>query len=428
MTETVDQLIQARFDAAAARFDGRDWDDVLARARNGGPEARPRRLPMRGALAAAAVAALVAAAVGFGWPGTVVDFFSSPPAPQSVKNWFGAENVAAPRHMSPGAIPGQARKITTERFDANHLRGGHPTAHTLYVAPRKGGGFCYLWTNAGAGCLPSKGAPESTGPLGLNWYSGDTAVLVEGWVSTGGTRTVEARFADGTTATIPVTWVSAPVDAGFLIYPVPRAHQRRTDALRSIVALDASGNVLGKQSFPVTKPSDEEVMQTLPDGTKFMLPRSEEADRARKIVNFRSTNGHPIYLWVMPHRGGGICFLYNRGGGCMLPRFAARLPVFNGGIFGGAAPVLFFGQAKPRVATVELRYQDGGRERLAPVDGFVLTEITPSHYRRGTRLAVVVALDRGGKVIYRRRQQPDAYGVYPCRVPRKLGYGVRACP
>jgi hypothetical protein len=426
MTETIDQLIQTRFDAVANPLDARDWADVLARV--GDRATRPRRVPRRVVVLAAAVLALGVTAVGFGWPGTVIDFFSSPPAPAKVKNWFGAENVSAPSHMSPGAIPSQTRKITTERFDANSLHGDHPTVHTLYVAPRTGGGFCYLWTNAGAGCLPSKGAPKSMGPLGLDWYSGDYAVLVEGWVRTGETRTIEARFADGTKATVPVTWVSAPVNAGFLIYPVPREHQSRTDALKSIVALDADGKVIGKQSFPLTRPQDDEVMQTLPDGTRFMLPRSQDASRARKIISFRSTNGHPIYLWVMPHKGGGICFLYNRGGGCLLPRFESQMPVFNGGMGGGADPVLFFGQAKPRVAAVVLRYQNGESERLTPVEGFVLHEITPAHYKRGTRLVAVVALDRSGKPIYTERQSPQAWGVYPCAKPVDRGYGVKECP
>ena len=123
MTETIDQLIQARFDRIANPLDDRDWTDVLARARNGdslasrdsvGRKPRWRQMPPRVALVAAAVAlAAVVTAVAFGLPQTFINFFSSPPAPEHVKNWFGAENVEAPRGMNPRAIPGQARKITT---------------------------------------------------------------------------------------------------------------------------------------------------------------------------------------------------------------------------------------------------------------------------------------------------------------------------
>ena len=448
MTETIDQLIQARFEAVANPINDCDWDDVLARARNGdslasrravGRKPRWRQAPTRVALVAAAVAlAALVTAVAFGLPQTFINFFSSPPAPAHVKNWFGAENVEAPRGMNPRAIPGQARKITSATFDVNHINAGHPTLHTLYVAPRKGGGFCYLWTNADGGCLtakpPSKTrAMRAMGPLGISWfssgYSAGYPLFVDGWVRSGAAKTVEARFADGTTATIPVTWVSAPVNAGFLIYPVPPAHQTRATALSSVVALDANGNVIGKQSFPLTKPLDQDVRQTLPDGTKVSLERRAQAARARKVISFRTTTGSRAYVWVMPRTGGGDCYFFNRGFGCLEPRFAAQTPTLNGGLLGsGKPPLLFFLQAKPEVATIELRYQNGESERLTPTDGFVLTEITPAHYKLGTRLVAAVALNRGGKAIYTQRYQPKSVGVYPCQTPTNLGHGVKACP
>jgi hypothetical protein len=185
MTETIDQLIQARFDAVANPINDSDWADVLARSRNGQSFAswpstarasRLRQRPPGVALVAAAVAlAAAVTAVAFGWPQGLIEFFSSPPAPAKVKNWFAAENVEAPRGMNPRAIPGQARKITTATFDVNHTNADHPSVHTLYVAPRRGGGFCYLWTNADGGCLPTK-APSTTearraGPLAISWFS-----------------------------------------------------------------------------------------------------------------------------------------------------------------------------------------------------------------------------------------------------------------
>jgi hypothetical protein len=178
----------------------------------------------------------------------------------------------------------------------------------------------------------------------------------------------------------------------------------------------------------LTKLIDEDVMQTLPDGTRFSLPRSEYASRARKIISFRSTNKHRIYLWLMPHKGGGNCFLYNRGGGCNLPRFEAQMPTFQGGPSGGADPILFFGQAKPAVALIELRYQDGTSERLTPIDGFVLHEITPAHYKRGTRLVQAIAFDRNGKRLVTERYRPNEPAVYPCKKPINRGYGVKMCP
>jgi len=421
MTETIDRLIQTRFDAVANPGDDRDWNDVLARA-SVGHGSRLRRAPTRVALAAAfAILAVGATAVAFGWPQTLIDFFSSPPAPRNVKNFFGAQNVAAPG-MSPHAIPGEARKITAATFDADHVPPDHPTLHTLYVAPAKGGGFCFLWTDYSGGCAKAK----SGRPLGVDWLADDFTVLASGWVRTDDVATVEARFADGTTATIPVTWVSAPISAGFFVYPVPAAHLTRADALASVVALDAHGNAVGRQDFSLTKPLDEDVMQTLPDGRRFSLPKGWQAARARKVISFRTTKGSEAYVWLMPRTGGGSCYLFNRGQGCIAS--GPGIPPLNGGLNGGSDPLLYFAETKPDVATVELRYQNGGRERLTPVDGLVLAEITPAHYKQGTRLQTVIALDREGHALYRQPQDPRSVGVYPCQTPRNLGYGVRACP
>lgn len=442
MIETVDLLIQARFDVVANPVDDRDWNDVLTRL----GKARPivceppsgrtyrRWMPRRVALAAGVLALAVAATtVAFGWPQTFVDFLTSPAAPKNVKNFFGSFNVGAPQGMDPHAIPGQARKIMTARFDANSIGGNHPTLHTLYVAPRKGGGFCELWTKASGGCEPAR-APSTTaesraaGPLGVSWFGNDYPLVVVGTVRSGATKSVEARFGDRAIVTLPVTWVSAPIDAGFFAYNVPEKHRSRAGALRSLVALDANGKVIGWQSFPQTKPIDEDVPQTLPDGTKVSLPRRAEAAKARKIISFRATDGSKVYLWVMPRKGGGDCYVASQSLGCRIPRFVAGEPALTGGLAGGSSRILFFGQAKANVATVELRYQDGSSERLVPVDGFVLHEITPAHYRRGTRLVAAVAFDRNGKRLLTERFRPQEPAVYPCKKPVDRGYGVKMCP
>jgi hypothetical protein len=75
-----------------------------------------------------------------------------------------------------------------------------------------------------------------------------------GWVRSGATSTVEARFADGARAAIPVTWVSAPINAGFVAYPVPRSHWKRAHALTSVAALDADGRVIDMSLFLLPPP------------------------------------------------------------------------------------------------------------------------------------------------------------------------------
>lgn len=399
MTETIDQLIQARFDAVANPLDCADWHDVLARARHA--QSRPRT-PIRIALVAAVVAvAATVTAVALGLPQTVVDFFQAPPAPQSVKAFFNAHNAALPSGVDPMANLGQPRKIMTATFDAGHLPPSHPILHTLYVAPRTDGGFCFVWTTYGGSCAdpedPTKSRKDPAArPVGLTWLENDYAGVVDGWVR-GDAKTLEAHFADGTTASIPVTWVSAPIDAGFFAYVVPPSHLTRADALAAVVALDADGKVVSRQPFDLTKPLDEDVMQTLPDGRKIALPRRAQAARAHELFSFRAPKGR-AWLWAMPRTGGGICFLYGTGAGggfgCPSRYWLAHIPAINGSALNG----VYFAQVKPDVALVELHYRNGGTQRLKPIDGFAFHTLTP-----GSRLVAAIALNRGGKAIFRQQ-------------------------
>jgi len=88
-------------------------------------------------------------------------------------------------------------------------------------------------------------------------------------------------------------------------------------------------------------------------------------------------------------------------------------PAYAGSLERGLTRVLFFDQTEPEVATIELRYQNGERERLTPIDEFVLHEITPAHYRPGTRLVAAVALNRSGKAIGTQLFHPQDKGLYP---------------
>ena len=104
--------------------------------------------------------------------------------------WSAAGNVAVAPHSSHSASTVPVRTA----FDVDHLHGYHPTVHTLYVAPSKGGGFCYLWTNADGSCMPARAPSENkttraTGPLGLTWYTSVSGanypLFVNGWVRSG---------------------------------------------------------------------------------------------------------------------------------------------------------------------------------------------------------------------------------------------------
>jgi hypothetical protein len=168
------------------------------------------------------------------------------------------------------------------------------------------------------------------------------------------------------------------------------------------------------------------VVRTLPDGTKAYFPRGAGAEvaKARKIVSFRAPNRNWMYVWRVPLAIGGHCLITNGAMGIQVPPgicFIPRLYKYSSALHAGLEPLGtrfdFFALVRPVVATLELRYQDGKRDRLKPLDGFVLHEITPAHWKRGARLVAAVALNRNGKAISTQTQpfesQAQATHVYP---------------
>jgi hypothetical protein len=428
MNMVQDDLLAPRFAALANPLDDSDWTDV--RRRLGAPR---HRRPLLVAGLAAALAA-VAIAVAFGWPQSFINFLSAPPAPKKVKNSFGAQNVIAPPGMNPRAIPNQARRVMSARFDATGIHPGHGSVHILYVTPTRDGSFCYEWTRFTGSCAPSKKSERARpglrrlGPLGVTWLGNQTADIATGYVLAGKAKTLQAQFADGTTTTIPVAWVSAPINAGFFLYIVPANHRQRTTALLELTARDSAGRTVGRQLFPLSSPLDEQVPRVLPDGTRVSLSRRAELATAQKLISFRASNGSQVWLWAMKRRGGGRCYVFNQGSGCPPPHVLKTAPPFAGGLTIGTRRVLFFAQAEPRVTSIELHYQNGSIERVTPAKGFVLHEITSAHYALRARLTKAVALDASGKILQTQSFQPQSPGVYPCSKPIARGYGVKSCP
>lgn len=107
------------------------------------------------------------------------------------------------------AIPSRTRLVAS-----TDLRGDERSSPKLYVSPAKGGGVCFEWTGSTGKCVKL-----ASGLFSLAW---ETPRLVTGAVSSPLIRSVTIRFTDGTTARPVVSWVSAPVKAGFFRYHVPQ--------------------------------------------------------------------------------------------------------------------------------------------------------------------------------------------------------------
>jgi hypothetical protein len=184
----------------------------------------------------------------------VLPFWNQPAAPQPVKLEFSVLNTYAPAGMSPRADSANTREVMQAEF------GGK--THTLYVSPAKGGGYCELWTDASGGCNTA-GEPLTWGGVIAPPHDADqpaetvipqgemtaltqtgVALWITGDVMSARVDSVVIRFSDGSSVEPPLTWVSAPIAAGFFAYDVPNDEQSAADHVTEIDAYDANGNLV----------------------------------------------------------------------------------------------------------------------------------------------------------------------------------------
>ena len=80
--------------------------------------------------------------------------------------------------------------------------------------------------------------------------------------------------------------------------------------------------------------------------------------------------------------------------------------------------------------TVALRYEDGDRATLKPVDGFLYYAIPEPHYKPGHRLEQLIFLDAAGTARAFKGVRTDVKAVYPCSKEEQLdlGHNVHVCP
>ena len=394
MSDPADTYLRVRFEALAADASTSDWADVERRVAS----APTRR---RWLAAAAVIALLAAAAPAAGLHRGILDFFESEPAPRGVQVDFAQLDQGAPEGMAPGVIEGEARKVMTVR--------GSDGARVLWVAPTRAGGFCVTWTGAFGGC-----DRDGKMPLSVSWSSGDIrggiprpaedVRLLAGFVRSGHSETVEVRHADGSTAKPTITWVSAPIGAGFFYYE-PRAGKRR---ITSVVALDGDGNIVAEQRLDPTRTTGE--------------PPAEAILDQRTMVIETETAGGAARIWRAPTRYGGSCYWIELQGAP-----AYFMPCLPRGEFGGRMPSRFL--ATRETALLAARVPDGyslsaqlANGATSPLDsshdGFVLWEVPPTTDEPGQGLVALVLKDAAGKVENTFPVPGDSSP--PCLQPRRL--------
>jgi hypothetical protein len=385
-----------------------DWNEVVRRA---GPTRRRLTARRAGlyALAVGIVVYLAAPAFGLGTP--FADFFSSKPAPKRVVEDFRMQNAAGAHGlgMNPKVLAGEARRVTVY-----HLRDGRP--FPLDVAPRRGGGFCFVF-GFGGSCAASHARRSADEPgdhnasaIGLVLVGYHRSSVLAGYVYDKRIARLEVRFRRARPVDVPLLWVSPPIDAGFFAYDLTE-FQRRHHSVVALVAVDAHGKELARVGS---------AFRPRPAWANWR----NVADLSKRHVILRSGDAT---ISIAPSRTGGNCFwLRSVGGagssGCAPPRFLTQP------MAGGLGETVFSAQVKPAVARVELRFQDGARRELHPVEGFVLYSIPKSHWRRGHRLTAAVAYSATGTQLARQTFDPRQIGTYPCAKPRPIGAGLKVCP
>jgi len=242
ITEPAERELAERFAALTHSLDDSDWGEVGRLAH------RRRGLGHRVLLAAAGVAAAVAfAAPAFGLGGKLVQLFeNAEPAPSKVQHSFAGLDVGSPPGFRSSVLALQTRKIVL------------PNGMALWVAPTKSGGFCFFVAGGGGDCDAQRALPFwpifSIGSVSEQGVITGGPVSVAGSTAIGGAADAEIRFEDGASATIPVVWVSAPINAGFFGYEVPRSHWAIGHRPTLVVLRDEEGNELGRDTSAFRTP------------------------------------------------------------------------------------------------------------------------------------------------------------------------------
>jgi len=162
------------------------------------------------------------------------------------------------REMVDRSLPGYphlsvpAKAIWSERRQLFDLRADDGARVGLWVAPKRGGGTC-VWTTQSSHCQ-APGQTEEPFSLGL---SGGSHVTVGGESVGANIARVEARFQDGDR-------IELVPKEGYLIWPIPSRHYPLGHRLEELVAFDAGGEVIARQSvstterglYPCAKPKD----------------------------------------------------------------------------------------------------------------------------------------------------------------------------
>jgi len=313
--------------------------------------------------------------------------------------------------MRSVALPRTAVPPDVQRVFAAHRHAGRPrlagTSRTpqgrlaLWVAPLDGHGWCegVQWPRTpfrGVNCywVNPTSAPFGGGFVGPS--------LFEGRAATTKGRELRLRFEDGSSLRVPT-------NDGFYLYRVP--DERLMRSAPSALVLRGHGRELARLPLGPRNRFDP------PVAVGSGLPGGADEARARRLLSVPTKAG-PVALMTSPSRlaparcwwlhfrngslGGG-CVRNDRDTSSIWSVAPVRLRALGDEVW------VLWGRAGPRLASLELRYQDGRRVRLARRHGFFLHVVRGDDRVRGHRPALLVGRDANGRTRQKKFLQTFAW-------------------
>jgi hypothetical protein len=237
----IEPELNARFAALADTTNDGSWAEVAGRA--AALRRRRHRLPL--ALAAALTVAVVATPA-LGLRGQVVRLFDhAQPPPHRIVKAFSGWNAPS---LRAGVQADRAFKVLEARVTPDRTA-------VLWVAPSRAGLCAIMEIDGPAG---DSGCEEVGYDRLSLWVSLQGGVAPDGEIlggpvllygSTGIDRadSLVLRFQDGDTVSVPLVWVTAPIDTGFFVYGVAERHWQPGHLPTTLTLLDSSGDELDQR-------------------------------------------------------------------------------------------------------------------------------------------------------------------------------------
>jgi hypothetical protein len=418
------------------RIESRPVDDaelfaqIVARPRRASRRVHRRRLSRRRFTFAVLVALAVAAPLALAARSAhVLDFVFGNKPPKQVRQLF--ENaLPAPYGIKEGPPQSATKRDvirSSERMVAQITTRSGKVAR-LWVADLRTGGACFVAIGGpfnGGACnerpLPRKYPLEA--PSGSR--SGRTSARI------GTDVTLFGRATSPQAASIVVYYKDGKSDLvrlnhTWFLYEVPPVHELRGHEPVRIDVLSASGQVIAKQNDPFGLHPPHTGKAERPVEPYRLLAR-ESLHFKGAVVELQSALGDQGHRCIRVLNTGDTTQTRNwwcaREVGQTTPSIMPGSKIPGQAVFFELHQFTKFGRPEgyvyargwvgPKVASLEIRFQDSVVQRIALHERFFVYVVPADRWALGKRPSYVIARDAGGRIVYRRFLYPQGRCAYP---------------